>query len=144
MAKDKTIFVCNVCGVETHKWQGRCFSCGQFNTLEVRTILGIPKQERLRRLVSDSRIVMIGSPAKVDAHLRHSTDLPELNQVLAGGLVRGQTVLLAGEPGVGKSTLLLQMGKNFRTWFYFALFLLPLAALRPPRKNGMSISLRIL
>lgn len=108
MAKERTAYVCDNCGYDTPKWVGRCPSCGQWNTFaEVRLGRGggsasssatTPASRAPRRLSS----IPTGDDPRIDL-----LD-PELNRVLGGGLVRGSLTLLGGEPGIGKSTLVLQ------------------------------------
>lgn len=109
MAKTKTVFYCTECGNETPKWQGRCPSCGAWNTL----------QEHVERPAAPGRIksAPIGTTRKpktisqVDSgdEIRFSTGMGELDRVLGGGAVAGSLVLVGGAPGIGKSTLLLQI-----------------------------------
>lgn len=112
MAKVKTTYVCRECGYEATKWNGRCPSCGEWNTLEetesVVSSASRAKKPAEVRDITDS-IYSIGD---VDANVhevRYDTGLSELDRVLGGGLVKGSLVLLGGEPGIGKSTLLLQI-----------------------------------
>lgn len=107
MAKPRTKFVCGECGYESPKWMGKCPECGQWNTfveeLEQRTISGIRLDEgSIPKPISLSDI-------KITSENRVRTGLNELDIVLGGGLVKGSLVLVGGDPGIGKSTLLLQM-----------------------------------
>ncbi len=107
-------YVCSDCGAAAPKWQGRCDGCGAWNTLgEVR----VPAQVREGRTGRvDGRSVRPARPLAEIAEQfieRRSSGLGEFDRVLGGGLVRGQAVLLAGEPGVGKSTLLLSVAHRF-------------------------------
>ncbi|WP_407390472.1 DNA repair protein RadA [Carnobacterium jeotgali] len=110
MAKKKaTKFVCQACGYESPKWMGRCPNCGSWNQMEEETIAD--KNDRR------SRVSMTGKVAKAEAIQdinvskvpRIKTQLKELNRVLGGGVVPGSLVLIGGDPGIGKSTLLLQV-----------------------------------
>ncbi|MGN0601133.1 MAG: DNA repair protein RadA [Oscillospiraceae bacterium] len=111
MAKTKSVYVCNQCGFETSKWNGKCPNCGEWNTLEESEI-SLHKSSGNKgsaiRDVSD-RIVKIASVDASYEEIRYSTGLKELDRVLGGGLVKGSLVLLGGEPGIGKSTILLQI-----------------------------------
>src|SRR5512134_1063752 len=105
MAKAKTVYSCTECGGQTLKWQGQCPHCSGWNTL-VET-LAERKPARYEALTQASRVQPL---AEVDAveEPRRPTGVGELDRVLGGGLVRGGVVLLGGDPGIGKSTLLLQ------------------------------------
>ncbi len=109
MAKTKTIFYCTSCGNETHQWQGRCPGCGAWNTLEEH----IEKPTAPGR-AKTSPVGMSRKPQKLaqvdtDTEIRFYTGMGELNRVLGGGAVAGSLVLVGGAPGIGKSTLLLQI-----------------------------------
>ena len=109
MAKAKTVFFCTSCGNETPKWQGRCPGCGAWNTLEEHiekpAVVGRPKPAP----VGTSRIPQRLSDVDTDSEIRFSTGMGELDRVLGGGAVAGSLVLVGGAPGIGKSTLLLQI-----------------------------------
>ena len=113
MAKEKTLFFCTECGAETPKWAGRCASCGAWNT-----IAEAPKEKRVKAagtaVVRNRDTVGPVSLKGIDAHedARMSTGMEELDRVLGGGIVDGSLVLASGDPGIGKSTLLLQMARN--------------------------------
>ena len=100
--KEKSVYVCGECGYETPRWMGRCPQCGSWNTLV--------EEERVapkRKTVGIGRAVPLQS-VSADAGVRSSTGIGELDRVLGGGLVDGMVVLLGGDPGIGKSTLLLE------------------------------------
>ncbi|MEG0474657.1 MAG: AAA family ATPase, partial [Carnobacterium sp.] len=107
--KIATKFVCQACGYESPKWMGRCPNCGAWNQMEEEIIA----DKNNRR----SRVSMAGKTAKAQAIEditvskipRVKTKLAELNRVLGGGVVPGSMVLIGGDPGIGKSTLLLQV-----------------------------------
>ena len=112
--KAKTIFYCTECGGETPKWQGKCSACGAWNTIVERP----PERAPARRGGGASSAAVRGVPlnrpktmAEVDVtqELRFSTGMGELDRVLGGGAVRGSLVLVGGAPGIGKSTLMLQI-----------------------------------
>ena len=109
MAKTKTVFFCTACGNETPKWVGRCPGCGAWNTLEEHiekpAAPGRPKSAP----VGMSRRPQPISQVDTDAEIRFSTSMGELDRVLGGGAVAGSLVLVGGAPGIGKSTLLLQI-----------------------------------
>ncbi len=107
MAKTKTIFYCTACGNETSKWQGRCPACGAWNTISehVEKPLHSGKINR----TGASRMPQKLSQVAQDTEVRFSTGMGELDRVLGGGAVSGSLVLVGGAPGIGKSTLLLQI-----------------------------------
>ena len=109
MAKTKTIFFCTNCGNETPKWMGRCPGCGAFNTMEEHiekpAAVGKPKSAP----VGMSRRPQCIREVASDGEARFSTGMGELDRVLGGGAVAGSLVLVGGAPGIGKSTLLLQI-----------------------------------
>ena len=111
--KAKTIFYCTECGKETPKWQGRCPACGAWNTMVER-----PAEKAPKKAPSASRGSALGvalnrpkTMAEVETtdELRFPTGMGELDRVLGGGAVRGSLVLVGGAPGIGKSTLMLQI-----------------------------------
>lgn len=106
--KSKTVFLCSNCGNETPKWAGRCPACGQWNTLEEYTPTPAAKTagvSTVRRTAVAKRL----SEVTTDETLRFTTGMSELDRVLGGGAVKGSLVLVSGAPGIGKSTLLLQI-----------------------------------
>ena len=112
MAKVKTSYVCSQCGYETSKWNGKCPNCGEWNTFEEVELAvragGAKSKPTTVRDISD-KIVGIGGVDASYNEIRYATGLKELDRVLGGGLVKGSLVLLGGEPGIGKSTMLLQI-----------------------------------
>ncbi|MBQ8224210.1 MAG: DNA repair protein RadA [Bacteroides sp.] len=114
MAKEKTVYVCSNCGQDSPKWVGKCPACGQWNTYVEQLIrkeapsarnavvaaVGLTVEKKPRPLTLDE--IEAGDEPRIDMHD------DELNRVLGGGLVQGSLVLLGGEPGIGKSTLVLQ------------------------------------
>lgn len=110
MAKSKYIYTCNQCGYESSKWNGKCPSCGAWNSFE-EDIADLSPVGRASSQsapdLSDSIIEL--EHISADSDVRYDTGIGELNRVLGGGLVKGSLVLLGGEPGIGKSTLLLQI-----------------------------------
>jgi DNA repair protein RadA/Sms len=113
MTKSKTVFVCQNCGNIAPKWEGKCSACNSWNTY-IEEILDTPKQNKNQHKVSfKSEPRLINSIAKVDFE-RIQLPYSELNRVLGGGLVPGSLTLMGGEPGIGKSTLILQAALNIR------------------------------
>ncbi|MCA1757213.1 MAG: DNA repair protein RadA [Bacteroidales bacterium] len=107
MAKSKTAWFCSDCGAESPKWIGRCPSCGEWNTyVEEKTVTG--KREKSSFLSAESRPEPVGSIAAT-ASVRLMTGMAGVDRILGGGLVPGSLVLFGGEPGIGKSTLALQI-----------------------------------
>ena len=115
MARAKTVFTCNSCGYETPKWLGSCPSCQSWNTFEESVIQKESSQTHKAKLNSLSPV---DKPLKLneiqlDQSHRFNSNIPELDRVLGGGFMPGSFVLLGGDPGIGKSTLTLQIaGKN--------------------------------
>lgn len=112
MAKSRTVFYCTECGNEAAKWQGRCTACGAWNTM-VEHIEKPAASGRVKSApVGTSRTPQRLSQVDSEDELRFSTGMGELDRVLGGGAVAGSLVLVGGAPGIGKSTLLLQICKN--------------------------------
>ena len=114
MTKDKTVYVCEQCGQESAKWLGRCPACGQWNTMRELTVRTTPPAQRAAASLTGGK-ALVGRTRPVTLQDIEAADEPridlqdqELNRVLGGGLVRGSLILLGGEPGIGKSTLVLQ------------------------------------
>ncbi len=114
MPRERTLFVCRECGYESAKWMGQCPSCKQWNTLEE---VETPKISKSRsgktvvRKIDEGRILPL-KEIRNSSTYRIDTKIEELNRVLGGGIVPGSVVLAGGEPGIGKSTLFLQMADN--------------------------------
>lgn len=110
MAKSKQVYVCSNCGADSPRWMGKCPSCGEWNTLEEKTLL-VKETKVSQMLVGDQGLVKLGN-VDVTQNKKVTTTFSELDVALGGGLVDGQVVLVSGEPGIGKSTLLLQLAVN--------------------------------
>lgn len=107
MSRTKSVYVCNECGAQSPKWAGQCAACGAWNAL-TETLLEAPaKRRRLEVARPGAGVQALGAIAP-ESIKRLGTGLAELDRVLGGGLVPGSVVLLGGDPGIGKSTLLLQ------------------------------------
>ena len=106
MAKTKTTYACTECGGTSSKWQGQCPSCGVWNTL-VETIAATPAS-RFQAFSGGASVVRALSSVETSDNPRTPTGIEEFDRVLGGGLVAGGVILLGGDPGIGKSTLLLQ------------------------------------
>lgn len=117
MAKSKTVYVCSACGCEHPKWTGKCTNCGEWNTVEetvVSPVTSSPKNFTItssKTLLENTVATPINKINLVNEH-RYDTEISELNRVLGGGIVKGSVVLLSGDPGIGKSTILLQVCGN--------------------------------
>jgi len=109
MAKNKTVFFCTNCGNETPKWMGRCPGCGAFNTMEEHIEKPVAPGRAKPAPVGNSRRPQRLCEVASDGEIRFSTGMGELDRVLGGGAVAGSLVLVGGAPGIGKSTLLLQI-----------------------------------
>lgn len=108
MAKSRYIYVCSKCGAESSKWNGRCPSCGSWNTLEEELAESYSGNSSYAVVNLSDDILELADIGN-DTDVRYTTGIGELDRVLGGGLVKGSLVLLGGEPGIGKSTLLLQI-----------------------------------
>ena len=108
--KAKSVFICNQCGNETPRWQGQCPACGAWNSI----VEFEDKKPAANKACSGTKLA-VSKPKKLreldasDRQIRFSTGLVELDRVLGGGGVKGSLVLVGGAPGIGKSTLLLQI-----------------------------------
>lgn len=109
MAKAKTIFVCNSCGYESAKWLGKCPACNEWNSFYEEKIVKDKDGAFLSDKKTKSSKPMNLNSVEGKESKRISTGVSELDRVLGGGLVKGSLVLLGGEPGIGKSTLILQI-----------------------------------
>ncbi|WP_244834328.1 DNA repair protein RadA [Clostridium sp. BJN0001] len=123
MAKKSTLFVCQNCGYESIKWLGRCPECKEWNTFNEEAIQDNKQDKKLNydtisNINKPKSIVDIESGDKQ----RYDTGIEELNRVLGGGLVRGSLTLISGEPGIGKSTILLQTADNIASKYGTVLY----------------------
>lgn len=109
-AKTKTVYVCSECGAESPKWLGRCPQCGEWNTYQEEHIVVDKKATSLAPtgLLTEARAVPLNTVEQRDV-VRLTTANAELDRVLGGGIVPGALILIGGEPGIGKSTLVLQV-----------------------------------
>ena len=109
MKGDKTMYICSECGYKSSKWYGKCPGCDEFNTLE-EMLVSAETQKKSSPVFAMQR----ARSSKLDAldipdYIRMGSGMSEFDRVLGGGLVSGSAVLLSGEPGIGKSTLLMQL-----------------------------------
>lgn len=107
MAKKNTMFLCNNCGYESVRWMGRCPSCREWNSMEEFRLSGDKDQPRAQAKDPVSITEVEAAPG-----LRQETTISELDRVLGGGIIPGSLILIGGEPGIGKSTLLLQAANS--------------------------------
>ncbi len=115
MAKEKTLFACTACGFETAKWTGKCPGCGAWNTMEEATRFIAPAaagKAAPKQRPGTGAAAMLLKDIPEDVTVRTTTGVSELDRVLGGGIVEGALMLIGGDPGVGKSTLLLQVCAN--------------------------------
>ena len=109
MAKGKQVFFCQECGFESTKWMGQCPGCKAWNSFcEEKVTVGAKSQSGRRAVVAPTSILEVETTDET----RFTTGIGELNRVLGGGIVSGSLVLVGGDPGIGKSTILLQMCRN--------------------------------
>jgi len=120
--KSKVIFYCTACGNETPRWQGKCPACGAWNTIvehEEKPVSAVKSAKSVRD--SATRRPKVLKEVDCDSEVRFATGLGELDRVLGGGAVKGSLVLVGGAPGIGKSTLLLQicsdLGKSLKVLY---------------------------
>ncbi len=108
--KDKKVYVCTECDYQSPKWMGQCPSCKKWNTLveEAYTPAPVVKNQRAS-IISDASEPVLFKDMEMPKYIRSNTGISELDRVLGGGIVDGSVILLAGEPGIGKSTLLMQI-----------------------------------
>lgn len=113
MAKNKTVFFCKSCGYESSKWLGQCPGCKEWNSFVEEPAA---KKNTIGLTIGQERIQMMKpkklSEVETEEELRTKTEIAEFDRVLGGGIVKGSLVLIGGDPGIGKSTLMLQVGKK--------------------------------
>lgn len=117
--KTKTVYICRECGYKTPKWLGKCPGCGSWNTMDETVVSEKKPASAAVRMTAAAMNIEAGYPApkllsdvKINSETRYSTGMQELDRVLGGGIVRGSLILVGGDPGIGKSTLLLQICEN--------------------------------
>ncbi|MDO4547326.1 MAG: DNA repair protein RadA [Clostridia bacterium] len=112
MAKTKTRFVCNECGYESPRWMGKCPSCEKWNTMQETLETNEPEAKKLKRKPGAGASVVLVNDVESTEASRLTTGIGELDRVLGGGAVTGSLLLVGGDPGIGKSTLLTQVSAN--------------------------------
>lgn len=111
MAKNKTVFFCKNCGYESAKWMGQCPGCREWNTFTEEAVVSSKTSGKSHDRLRDAAPKLL-SEISTDKEERFSTGMGELDRVLGGGIVRGSLVLVGGDPGIGKSTIMLQVSRN--------------------------------
>ena len=114
MSKDKVQFECSHCGQLSAKWLGVCPSCDQWNTFKEVVVRSSVKKEKHKIDISQSEVDEISRLSEISDQVtgRFTSNISELDRVLGGGFVKGSFMLLGGDPGIGKSTLMLQAAKQ--------------------------------
>lgn len=111
--KAKSVYMCTECGNEFLNWQGQCNYCGSWNTIVEHKVQEINEKDNRRRTSTGGKPVKLGSVGTTSASgERINSGIGELNRVLGGGIVPGSLVLISGEPGIGKSTMIIQTAAN--------------------------------
>ncbi len=111
--KDKTRFICQQCGYDSPKWLGRCPACNAWNTFSEEYVATAPQKSAVRAVLPKERVKKL-SEIKTSEEVRVTTKIGELDRVLGGGIVPGSLILVGGDPGIGKSTLLLQICQSIQ------------------------------
>ena len=112
-SKVKTQYICSECGYQSVKWMGKCPGCSSWNTMTETVVSPSPALTSQKKLSSFSKTPQKIGDVKINDYTRYSSGIGELDRVLGGGIVKGSLILVGGDPGIGKSTLLLQIcGKS--------------------------------
>ena len=119
---NSSVFVCQQCGNEFSKWQGKCSFCGEWNSLVETLKVSRNKKDLRPKTIGTANVQKIQrlTDIKLSKMERIKTQISELDRSLGGGIVSGQVILIAGEPGIGKSTLLLQLANNLNNTLYIS------------------------
>lgn len=148
VSKIKTIYTCSECATEHNKWQGQCGQCSAWNTLTEGLVSPGNVPPRVANYSGSSSSLVKLSEVKLHAQTRLGTGLSEFDHALGGGLVSDSVVLIGGDPGVGKSTLLLQivlqLAKNYRPLYVTGEESLQQVAMRAQRLGGHSDNITLL
>lgn len=122
MAKSRQFYECSSCGASSSQWSGKCSSCGEWNTLQEQVSINLTGKSNASSRLVPRKISDVISTESSDEEQRLVIKDKQLNQVLGGGFVRGSVNLLAGEPGIGKSTLLMQISSQMAQSKYSVLY----------------------
>lgn len=153
MAKSKLVYSCSSCGVQAPKWAGQCMDCGEWNTLVEVTAMTASAESRMPRYSGFSGdavngTVQVLADIKASELQRYSCGIEEFDRVLGGGLVPGSVVLIGGDPGIGKSTLLLQtlvaLAENSKTLYVTGEESLEQVSMRAQRLNLITDKVNVL
>ncbi len=113
MSKSRdSVFFCQNCGFESAKWLGQCPACHEWNSMKEEPVIQAKKGSQSINRVTDRIKPVTLNAVEIDEEDRIPSGIEELDRVLGGGIVRGSLVLVGGDPGIGKSTLLLQLCRN--------------------------------
>ena len=121
--KQKTVYICTHCGCESSKWCGKCPSCGEWNCMEEQLISSAPAA-KVKSVIASAGSLNVRSLENIDTkdEFRYKTGMGELDRVLGGGIVKGAVMLISGDPGIGKSTLMLQICRQMEKAEYRVLY----------------------
>ena len=119
MAKTKNFYICNECGYKTPKWLGKCPECGEWGTFEEEVELPAGSKninQKLTSLSTNTKKVFTFDEIVIEENFRYKSSIEEFDRLLGGGLVLGEVVLITGNPGIGKSTLLMQVINEYSAY----------------------------
>ncbi|WP_419420269.1 DNA repair protein RadA [Legionella sp. D16C41] len=146
--KTKIRFICSQCACTFAQWAGHCTQCGAWNSIVEENIIKVEKSPRFNNYANQRSAITSIEDVTIDHEVRMDCDLSELNRVLGGGLVEGSVVLIGGDPGIGKSTLLLQtlanLSKQQKTLYVTGEESLQQVAMRAKRLQLPTANLRLL
>ena len=119
MSKNQTIFICSNCGAQFQKWVGRCLECGKWGTIDKNPTIISPEEKTEEKIYPTIKTFSLNE-IKGQETQRIKTGINEMDRVLGGGLVPGSFILLGGEPGIGKSTIALQLANAIKNTIYIS------------------------
>ncbi len=141
LAKDRARYVCQACGAVHPKWQGRCDACGEWNTLQEEAPAAARGPGPAAKVAGGRRVEFVGLQGSSAPPPRIPTGLPELDRVLGGGIVPASAVLVGGDPGIGKSTILLQAAARIAASGHRALYVSGEEAVEQVRLRALRLGL---